>query len=443
MAISPFESSLYRSLFHDPEVGELLSDQAELDSMLRVEAALARVQGALGVIPAASADAISAAAEQYRLEPAKLAAGTGRDGVPVPALVEAFREAIGTSEHASFLHWGATTQDIMDTALVLRLRDLCAIFQQRLSLLLSALATLAADHAELPIAGRTRRQVAIPTSFGALVAAWGVPLLDHLEVLEQIRPRLLKVSLAGAVGNSAALGEDAVRIRSALATELELADSDFAWHSDRAPLAEFTALLTRINGSLAKMGEDIILAAQSEVGEIRLTGAGASSTMPHKQNPVAAEGMQSLFRLCVAMNGLMSEALLHRQQRDGISWALEWHALPQICMACACALNLARTLALELEPDAERMRDNLEQGNGLVYAETISFALAGIMSRPRAQAKVKELCAQARAEGSSLQALVAEAFPQIDWDSLCIPEAQLGDAPAQARAFANRVAALD
>lgn len=443
MAITPFESSLYRNLFHDPEVGALLSDQAELDSMLRVEAALARVQGALGVIPAASANAISTAATQFRLEPANLAVGTGRDGVPVPALVEAFREAIGASEHAGYLHWGATTQDIMDTALVLRLRDLCTIYQQRLSSLLSALARLAVDHAELPMAGHTRRQVAIPTSFGALVAAWGVPLLNHLEILEQIKPRLLKVSLAGAVGNSAVLGKNAPGVRSALAAELELADSDFAWHSDRAPLAEFTSLLTRINGSLAKMGEDIILAAQSEVGEVGLIQAGTSSTMPHKQNPVAAEGIQTLFRLCVAMDGLMNEALLHRQQRDGIGWALEWHALPQICMACACALNLARTLALELEPDAERMRNNLEGGNGLVYAETISFTLADIMPRPQAQAKVKEFCTQARAEGSSLVALVARAFPQIDWDSICTPEAQLGDGPAQALAFANRVRALD
>ena len=443
MAISPFESSLYRNLFHDPEVGALLSDQAEIDSMLRVEAALARVQGALGIIPAASAAAISTAAAQCRLEPADLAAGTGRDGVPVPALVETFREAIGAPEHASYLHWGATTQDIMDTALVLRLRDLCAIYQQRLTSLLSALARLAADHAELPMAAHTRRQIAIPTSFGALVAAWGVPLLNHLEVLEQIRPRLLKVSLAGAVGNSAVLKEDAARIRSALAAELELADSDFAWHSDRAPLAEFASLLTRINGSLAKMGEDIILAAQSEVGEVGLIRAGTSSTMPHKQNPVAAEGIQSLFRLCVAMDGLMNEALLHRQQRDGIGWALEWHALPQICMACACALNLARTLVLELEPDAGRMRDNLDRGNGLVYAEAISFSLAEIMSRPQAQTTVKELCNRARAEGSSLKALVAQAFPQIDWDSICTPEAQLGDAPAQAHAFAKRVQALD
>ena len=442
MTVSPFDSELYRDLYYDPEVHALLSDEAELRSMLQVEAALARAQGRLGVIPAASATAIDQAAADCRIEPSALAATTATDGIPVPALIAALRDAIGAPEHAQYLHWGATTQDIMDTALVLRLRELCGLYRRRIHPLLKALAGLAETHAELPMVAHTRRQAAIPTSFGAQVAAWGAPLLTHLEVLAQIEPRLLRVSLSGAAGNSAALGDDADAVRRGLADELGLELPEFAWHTDRAALAEFSAYLTRVCGSLAKFAEDVILGSQSGIGELVIDGGGSSSTMPNKQNPVAAETILTLFRFGQAMDGLMQEALLHRQQRDGSAWALEWHALPQLCMACASALNHALSLAGNLRPNAERMRANLEQGGGLVYAEAISFELARSMPRPEAQARVKAFCQQVQQGEGSLAELAAQAFPDIDWDAITAAEARLGDAPAQAHRFAERVAAL-
>jgi 3-carboxy-cis,cis-muconate cycloisomerase len=292
------------------------------------------------------------------------------------------------------------------------------------------------------MAARTRAQIATPTSFGAVVAAWGSPLLTHLEVLAQLKLRLLRVSLAGASGNSAALGEKAGAVRSALATELELGDSTLAWHSDRSTLAEFASLLTRINGSLAKMAEDCMLATQVEVGELVLTQGGASSTMPHKNNPVVGETLVSLFHLSSAMDGLMTRAMLHRQQRDGVAWALEWHALPQICMATARALALAFDHARELQPDAAAMEARLATGNGLVYAEAISFKLAEIMPRPEAQDVVKSLCKQALERGCSLPKLIVQNYPDTDWSAITTPAAQLGDAPQQAREFAARVRQL-
>jgi 3-carboxy-cis,cis-muconate cycloisomerase len=442
MTTSPFDSTLYRELLHDAEIGQLFSGDAELGAMIRVEAALAAVQGSLGIIPEASATQITQTLRDLNIEPARLAAPTGNDGIPVPALVAALRDAMPAPEHSQYLHWGATSQDIMDTGLVLRLRGVCDIVDARLRLLLSALADLAVAHAQLPLAARTRRQPATPTSFGAVLAAWGAPLLGQLEALVRIRPRLLRVSLAGAAGNSSALGENADEQRAALAAELEIGDSELPWHSDRSALVEFASTLTRINGALAKLGEDCLLGSQAEVGELALASGGASSTMPQKQNPVQAETLLSLFQLAAGLDGAMTQALLHRQQRDGAAWMLEWHALPQICMACGRALQLAISLVTQLQPVPRSMRSNLEGRHGLVYAEAISFRLAERMPRADAQARVKQLCADAVQQDTGLSELVAREFPDIDWSGVTEPSALLGDAPTQARIFADRVLRL-
>ncbi|UCH40765.1 MAG: adenylosuccinate lyase family protein, partial [Gammaproteobacteria bacterium] len=395
MAVSPFDSQIYRQLLCDTEAAALFSDEAELRCMIQVEVALAQVQGELGLIPAASAKAIRQAAAKIEIDPAGLAAGTRRDGVPVPALVELMRSSVPSAEHAQYLHHGATSQDIMDSALMLRLRDVCLIIEDRLMRLLQALARQAETHAELPLAARTRAQIATPTSFGAVIAAWGAPLLSQLEALARLRPRLLRVSLAGASGNSAALGERAAELRGALAAALGLVDSEQPWHSDRTALAEFSSLCTRVGASLARVGEDYIEASRPEVGEILITAGGGSSTMPQKKNPVEAEMLVSLFHFAAAMDGLMTLGMLHRQQRDGVAWSLEWHALPQVCMATARALQLALELVENLQPDADAMQARLSEGQGLVYAEAISFRLAEIMPRPQAQARVKQMCSEA------------------------------------------------
>ena len=442
MASSVFDSVIYRELLHDDEIGDFFGDRAEVDALIQVEAALARVQGDLGVIPPDSANRIAQTLRDLRLDPVTLAAGTGADGIPVPALVNALRETMAAPEHAQYLHHGATSQDVMDTGLVLRLREVCDIIDSRLKRLLTALAELAETHAELPLAARTRRQPATPTSFGAVVAAWGAPLLSQVEVLAQLQPRLLRVSLAGAAGNSSALGNKAAEQRAALAAELGIGNSELPWHSDRSTLGEFCALLARINGALAKLAEDCILGSQAEAGELVLASGGGSSTMPQKQNPVQAEVLVSLFQLSTALDGAMHQALLHRQQRDGAAWMLEWHALPQICMACGRSLQLALSMITQLQPVAGRMRANLEGRHGLIYAEAISFRLAQIMPRADAQAKVKSLCVEALSQDKNLASLIARNYPDIDWESATSAAAQLGDAPEQARRFVANVRKL-
>lgn len=437
MAVSPFDSALYRDLLHDAEVGPLFSDGAELRAMLLVEGALAEAQGALGLIPAESADAIARAAREVVLDPGALAHETGANAVCVPALVSAFRAAMGAPEHAAWVHWGATSQDIIDTALMLRLARVCDILDARLAALAEALGGLADRHAALPMAARTWGQAATPTSFGAVVAGWGWPVLRHRARLAALRPRLLCASLAGAAGTLAAMGPQGPEAARRMAGALGLGVAEGNWHAGRDGLAEFAGWLAQMAGSLAKMGEDLLILARSDVGEVRIGGGGGSSTMPQKQNPVTPSLIVALARFANAQAGAMTAALPHREARDAAAWITEWLALPGLAMAAARALALAADLPARLVPQPGRMAANIDvDGLGLIHAEALSFALARLMPRPEAQAAVKALCKEAQAEGTPLARLVAARWPEHDLAAAFDPAAYLGIAPTEARAFA-------
>ncbi|MEM9524276.1 MAG: adenylosuccinate lyase family protein [Pseudomonadota bacterium] len=440
--ISVFDSTIYRDLFHDAEIGQIFSDAAEIRAMLCVEGALAAAQGSLGVIPETSAAAIRRACLDARIDPAALTRGTGRSAVCVPALVAALREKIGDPQLAQHVHWAATSQDIIDTGLMIRLRQVLAIYDTRLVTLLKGLGELARIHAELPMAARTWAQVATPTSFGAIAAGWGRPFLSHRVRLDQLRPRLLQVSLSGASGTLSAMGERGPAIRTALAEGLGLADPARSWHSAREGLAEFAAWLTAVSGSLAKMGADLIGMTQGGIEEVALGSVGGSSTMPQKTNPVLPNLLVALAGHTAALNSPMQTALVHRQQRDGAAWMLEWMALPQMCMAVARALTAATELAGSMRPDPHNMRASIDGGFGLIYAEALCFALADHMPRPEAQTRVKSLCTEARETGTSLADLVRRDFPDLDVETVFRAEAQLGVAPEEAHAFAERIQGL-
>lgn len=442
MPASPFDSALYRDLLGDADTARLFTDSAEIRAMLLVEGALARAQGAAGVIPETAAAAIDRAAMEVQIDPAALAAGTGQSAVSVPALVQAFREAMQAPEHAQYIHWGATSQDIMDTGLILRLRQVIALWEVGLRGALRDLGRLADEHAETPMAGRTYGQIASPTSFGAVVAAWGWPLLRHLERLEALKPRLLTVSLSGAAGTLSAMGESGPAVRGHMARALALSDPGRSWHSTRDGIAEFAGWMTLLTGSLGKLGEDLTLMSQSGQAEIRLARTGGSSTMPQKQNPVAPSLLVALARLCTALDHVVQDAQIHRQQRDGAAWFGEWLTLPQMCHATGRALALAGELAGGIRPDRGRMAGGLDgDGLGLIYAETLSFALARDLPRPEAQKVVKDLCRRAVAEDVPLPRLLSQAHPDRDWQALCTPRAQLGTAPQEARDFSAAAAA--
>jgi 3-carboxy-cis,cis-muconate cycloisomerase len=438
MTASLFDSQLYARLLPTGEAGRLFTDTAEVRAMMLVEGALAKTQGAAGIIPELSAAAIHRASLELQIDPAGLAEATGQNGVPVPALVAAFRDLMQAPEHAQYLHWGATSQDIQDTALMLRLRQVLAQYDDALGSLLHALARLARDHSETPMAARTYGQHATPTSFGAQVAQWGRPLLTLHTELRQMRDAGLPVSLSGAAGTATALGPDPAALRAALAAALGLRDPGHSWHSDRSLVTQIAAWITRAATALGKFGEDLILLTQSGIAEVRLGGAGTSSTMPQKQNPVGPSVLVALAAQAQGLNGMLQSAALHRQQRDGAAWFTEWMSLPPLCLSLSAGLTQAHALAETLAPDTDAMARTLAASQGLLAAEALSFALTDRMSRPEAQAAVKALCKEALASGTHLRDAALAKWPDLD-AGLFEPRLQLGTAPAEARAFADAV----
>ncbi len=424
MTVTPFDSALHGRAFSDPDIARLFSDSAEIRAMLLVWGALARAQAAHGLIPGDSAEAIHRAAMEVQIDPGSLAEATAANGIPVPGLLAAFRAGMQAPEHARWVHHGATTQDIVDTGLALRLRQALTLMAARLDATLDSLATLAEAHAETPMAARTWGQIATPTTFGAVVATWGEALLALRERLPHVRDGMRIVTLHGACGTLSAMGEHGPRIRAELARALDLGDPARSPHADRHHVRALASWLADTLAALDKLATDLLLLARD--GAIAFGTGGVSSTMPQKSNPVAPSQIRGL-----ALHGTALATALRAvpwDQRDGAAWFAEWLALPQMLTATARALTLASLL--DIRPDAARLRASLDDPSGLVHAEAISFALPG--PRPDTQAKVKAWVAQIRDAGGSLVALSG-----LD-PALFEPQAQWGEAPDHARRFAAK-----
>ena len=410
--------ALFRALLDDPEVAALLGDAAQARAMVEVEIALARVQADLGVIPADAGRAIEAALADFAPDLDGLAAGTAAAGIPIPALVAQLRRAVGEPA-ATYVHWGATSQDIVDTALVLRLREVLAVLEVRLDRLGAALARLAREHRDTVLVARTRYQQALPTTFALKVAGWLAPLARHRDRLRELEPRLLAVQFGGAAGNLAALGDRGVGVMEALAAELGLACPPMPWHSQRDSVAEFASWLALVTGTLGKLGQDVLLMAQNEVGELREAAGGGSSTMPQKSNPIRSEALVTLARRNATLVAGLHQAMLHAHERDGAAWQLEWGILPDMVSGTAAALDHAACLAETMVVDGRRMAATLASTGGLLLAEAASFALSEHMPRAEAQALVKRACAAAIASGRDLLAVVSEQTDApVDWPRL-------------------------
>jgi 3-carboxy-cis,cis-muconate cycloisomerase len=287
------------------------------------------------------------------------------------------------------------------------------------------------------MAGRTHGQQALPITFGIKVAAWLAPILRHLQRLDEILPRLLVVQFGGAAGTLAALGDRGVPVMRALAEELGLGVPLMPWHAQRDSLVEFAGWLSLVTGSLGKMAQDIILLAQTEVGEMGESaehGRGASSTMPQKSNPITSELMVAAARTNAALLSAMHNAQIQEQERATHGWQMEWLTLPQMMLLTSGALKHARYLASHLQADGETMRANIARGNHLILAEATVFALAQAMPKSKAEELVKKACGVAVSEGKSLVGVVQElsagevAPGSIDWQALAQPENYLGAA---------------
>src|SRR5680860_89511 len=384
------DSGLYSRLLSDQECGWHLSDQAQIKAMLKVEGQLALAQAEAGLIPCEAANAINQMALRIEPDPASLAAGTASAGVPVPAPVKALKDALAP-DIARWVHFGATSQDIIDTALVLNCRALIEVYESRLRSVIGMLAQLAEQQRGTLIAGRTRTQQAVPMSFGLKIVTWIDPLLRQHQRLAELKPRLLKIQLGGAVGSLIAMGSSANAVARDLADRLDLRYAP-SWHTQRDSLMEFSGWLAMTTGSLGKIAEDWLRMAQTEVGELRLSNGGGSSTMPQKCNPVNAEIMVAMARQNAGLAGQMQQCMLHEHERSGVAWTQEWLVLPQMLMGTAVGLRHCLEGLQHLEISSGRIDANLNSSNGLIYAEAATFALASSMSRDDASRQVARAC---------------------------------------------------
>src|SRR5208282_4424942 len=418
MSIHPADSQIFGALYGTDETRALFSDHAHLQFMLDVEAALARAESSLGLIPAPVADAISRAARAENLRLDYIAESTRRVGYPVVALVKELGRVAG-DQAARFIHLGATTQDILDTALVLQIQRAFTILRRDLIAIARALADRAVRFRDTPIAGRTHLQHAVPTTFGLKCAVWASPLVTHLERLDQAAPRILVVQLGGAAGTLASLGADGPAVVEALARELALGVPDLPWHAQRDGFAETATLLAMICGSLSKFALDMTLMMQTEAGEVSEPhdeGRGGSSTMPQKRNPVASEHILAATRAVHALAPVMLGSMIADHERATGPWQSESLALPQCVALTAGALAHARSIAEGMMVDSERMRRNLDLSGGLIMAEAIATALTAPLGRACAEAAVARACNRSIAEGVSLATILgndAELRPHL------------------------------
>ena len=341
MTSAVFDHPWLSGLFNDPEMAALLSAERQMAQMLAFEAAWSRACGAAGLFDAENAAKAASAIESAKIDFADIAAGMAQDGVPVPRLVKQLK-AIAPPEA---VHKGATSQDVVDTALVLSLREASNLIDARLAGLDEALTELEARFGDAPLMGRTRMQAATEITVRDRLLAWRLPLSGHRERLAALRPQVERVQIGGASGDRKALGDKADAVVTAVAQELGLASTDKAWHAMREGIAGYASFLSLVTGTLGKIGGDVALMAQQGVEDIALSGGGGSSAMPHKQNPVAAELLVTLARYNATQVSAMHHAMLHEQERSGVAWTLEWMVLPQMLMTTARALAVAQDIA--------------------------------------------------------------------------------------------------
>jgi len=432
--MSVVDSTIFGPLFCDEAINALFSDQAYVRALVDVEIALARAEANVDVIPASAAEQITRVRTEA-IDIGALAHGTLRSGFPIIALVQELRKQVGP-DAAPYIHWGATTQDIMDTASVLQMRSAIAAMRARLTAVVSGLSALAETHRSTVLAGRTHSQQALPITFGLKAAGWLAPLLRHLDRLAEIEPRLLVVQFGGAAGTLAALGDKGLAVVQALADELRLHAPVAPWHAQRDSFVEIGGWLSLVSGSLAKMAQDVILMAQTEVGEVGESaeeGRGGSSTMPQKSNPITSELIVAAARMNASLLSALHNAQIQEHERATHGWQVEWLTLPQMIVLTGGALKHGADLARNIQVDAVTMRHNMSRAHDVILAEAAVFALAKVIPRARAEEIVKKACGVSTRENRSLieviEALAGASVKPgaLDWKDLARPENYLGE----------------
>src|SRR5271157_4775245 len=403
--------SLLDALFRYDALDKLFSDEARLQGMLDFEAALARAEASCGIVPESQAQIIAGRcrAEHFDLSAiAKDAALAGNLAIP---LVRKLTELVAHEDKdaARFVHWGATSQDAIDTGCILQVRGAFDLIDQDLARLTGTLVTLAETHRAAPVVARTWMQQALPTTFGFIVAGWLDAVSRHRERLAEIKPRVLTLQFGGAVGTLAALGGRGPEVAKTLADDLRLSLASIPWHTNRDRIAEIATTLGLCTGTLGKIARDISLYSQTEIAELSepvVEGRGGSSTMPHKHNPLTCAVVLAAGERIPPLVSTMLSSMIQEHQRGLGGWHAEWETLPDIVrLTGGAAHHLARMLP-HLEVHTDRMQQNLQVTNGLIFAEALTFALAKHIGKSQARQLVESACQKAISEKRHLQAVI-------------------------------------
>ena len=405
-------------LFTTDAMRAIFSARARLARMLEFEAALARAEARAGVIPQAAADAIALQCDAKRFDTGEIEAAARIAGNVAIPLVAALTRAVGAvdADAKGYVHWGATSQDAIDTGLVLQLRDALALIDADLARLAGALAMQARRHAATVLSGRTWLQQALPITLGVKLAAIVSALDRHRDRIASLRSRALVLQFGGAAGTLASLHERGLAVSDELGRELGLEVPDMPWHTERDRLCEIAATLGMLTATLGKLARDLSLLAQTEVGEAdepAAPGRGGSSTMPQKRNPVGASIALAAALRVPGLVATMLQAAVQEHERGLGNWPAEWETLPQIFMLTAGALDAMAEVAEGLDIHVDRMRANLDLTHGLIFAEAVQMALAPAMGRDAAHSLVAGACRRASAQRAHLRDIL-ENEPRVN-----------------------------
>ena len=450
MPCSIIDSTYYRDMFGTAAMRAVFSDEARLESWLAVEVALARAQVRVGVIPLGVDERLAAVATLDRLDQDAMKAEFDRVGFPILPFVRQLTKACDP-ETARWVHYGATTQDILDTGMVVQIRNGLKLIEEDLQGILAALARQARVHRDTVMAGRTFQQLAAPITLGYKLAVWLDELLRHRERLQQLKPRVLVGQCAGAVGTFATLGAQGLDVQREMMAELELAVPPITWHTARDGWAELVSLWAMIGATLAKIANEVAILMRSEVGELSEpfeTGRGASTTLPQKRNPIACEPIIANAHRLREMVGSQLSAMVQEHERGVGQMHIEWMVVPESFVLLSGSLHHARFILENLVVDADAMRRNLDLGGGLLMSEAVMMGLAPKVGKAQAHHLVYAAAGRAMDEGSTLRAAlladheVSALLSEAEIDVLLDPANYLGSAPAMVDAVLARYETL-
>jgi len=414
MAASIIDSSIFQGIFTTDAMREVWSDENRTRKYIDIERALAIVQGRLGLIPQEAADEIVSHCHLAQIDMALLRQQTERIGYPILGVVTQINK-LCRDKLGEYVHWGATTQDITDTATVLQIREALHLVDAELAAVADALAKLAKEHRLTPMIGRSNLQQAIPVTFGYKMAGLLSAVLRHRERLAQLKERVLVGEFAGAAGTLASLQTGAMETQVGLCAELGLKQPVIAWHTIRDNIAEVGTVLGLIGGTLGKLSMDVKLMMQTEVGEVYEPyhhGRGSSSTMPQKRNPISSCYIHAAISVLRQHAAALMDAMVADHERSTGPWEIEWIVLPEAFCLLAGALKQSRFVLEGLQVDAQAMLRNIEMTGGLVMSEAVMMGLGPYIGREYAHDLVYDLCRESLATKRPLLDLLA-AHPEI------------------------------